>query len=31
MCELQMGFMAEEGTDGSFFIDDIAFDDRTRN
>ena len=28
MCELQMGFMAEEGTDGSFFIDDIAFDDR---
>ncbi len=29
MCELQMGFMAEAGTDGSFFIDDIAFDDRT--
>ena len=28
MCELQMGFTAEEGTDGSFFIDDIAFDDR---
>jgi len=28
MCELQMGFIAEEGTDGSFFIDDIAFDDR---
>jgi len=31
MCELQMGFMAEEGTDGSFFIDDIAFDDRAGN
>lgn len=28
MCEPQMGFMAGEGTDGSFFIDDIAFDDR---
>ena len=26
--EIHFGFMAEEGTDGSFFIDDIAFDDR---
>ena len=26
--EIHFGFMAEEGTDGSFLIDDIAFDDR---
>jgi hypothetical protein len=27
--EIHFGFMAEPGTDGSFILDDIAFDDRT--